>query len=91
LWRETYQKTKGSPLESNSMRCHSADGFRDYGEGDSYSSDDNGSERHNEGDIEEEEAIIDPTDLTGNINELFRHIYNEEVKQVKKFKDIVFP
>jgi len=44
-----------------------------------------------ENDGEDEETNIDPNDLTGNVNELFRHIYNEEKKQVLKFKDLVFP
>ena len=35
-----------------------------------------------ENDGEDEETNIDPNDLTGNVNELFRHIYNEEKKQV---------
>jgi len=80
LWRETYQKTKGSPMEPNMMWFHSADRYRDY-DGESYESEDEG-EDMKENDGEDEETNIDPNDLTGNVNELFRHIYNEEKKQV---------
>ena len=53
----------------------------DYDEGESFESEENESDKQ-PGDIEEEEANIDPNDLSGNVNELFRHIYNEEKKQV---------
>lgn len=77
------------------MRYHSADRdcrySRDYVDGESYESEDEGEDQKNDLDGEEEETNIDPNDLTGNVNELFRHIYNEEKKQVEKFKQIVFP
>lgn len=60
-------------------------------DGESYESEDEGEDQKNDNDGEEEETNIDPNDLTGNVNELFRHIYNEEKKQVEKFKQIVFP
>ena len=63
-------------MDTNILRYHSADWYMDYEEGESYESEDE-SDKQAEGDIEEEEANIDPGDLSGNVNELFRHIYNE--------------
>lgn len=40
---------------------------------------------------EEDDGVIDQQDLGANINELFRHIYNEERENVEKLKQIVFP
>ena len=91
LRRETYQKTKGSPMESNFMKYHSADWCWSYQEDESFESEDEGDDKNTENEGEEEEAVIDPNDLNGNVNELFWHIYNEEKKQVAKFRDIVFP
>lgn len=34
---------------------------------------------------------VESSDLTTQINELFRHIYNEEQESVDKLKKIVFP
>lgn len=65
-------------MESNMMKFHSADWYRDYDD-EQYESEDEG-EDMKENDGEDEETNIDPTDLTGNVNELFRHIYNEEKK-----------
>ena len=67
-------------MDQNMMWFHSADRYWEY-DGESYESEDEG-EDMKENDGEDEETNIDPNDLTGNVNELFRHIYNEEKKQV---------
>lgn len=58
-----------------------ADGFEDEGTDEEDTFDEK----------EEDEAVIDQQDLGANINELFRHIYNEERENVEKLKQIVFP
>lgn len=73
------------------VKYYSADWCIDFAEDESFESEDEGDDKVIENEGEEEEANIDPNDIHGNVNELFRHIYNEEKKSVAKFKDIVFP
>ena len=42
-------------------------------------------------DGDESEDTFDKQDLTHQVNELFRHIYNDEMPKVRKLTEKVFP